>query len=95
MWALDHDVAGSACRPLLWTGTAPEVVIRQNRTHAVRTYYVSLSLHLEQAMNITLSVDERIAEKARRTAQNMGKSLNQAVRDYLSYGDMISCHPFC
>lgn len=34
-------------------------------------------------MNITLSVDERIAEKARRTAQNMGKSLNQVVRDYL------------
>lgn len=34
-------------------------------------------------MNITLSVDERIAEQARRTAQNMGKSLNQAVRDYL------------
>ena len=34
-------------------------------------------------MNITLSVDERIAEQARRTAQNMGKSLNQVVRDYL------------
>lgn len=34
-------------------------------------------------MNITLSVDERVAEQARRTAQNMGKSLNQAVRDYL------------
>ena len=30
-------------------------------------------------MNITLSVDERIAEAARK----MGKSLNQAVRDYL------------
>jgi antitoxin component of RelBE/YafQ-DinJ toxin-antitoxin module len=34
-------------------------------------------------MNITLSVDERIAEKARAAAQAMGKSLNQAVRDYL------------
>lgn len=34
-------------------------------------------------MNITLSIDERIAEQARRTAQNMGKSLNQVVRDYL------------
>jgi antitoxin component of RelBE/YafQ-DinJ toxin-antitoxin module len=34
-------------------------------------------------MNITLSVDERIAEEARKTAQAMGKSLNQAVRDYL------------
>jgi antitoxin component of RelBE/YafQ-DinJ toxin-antitoxin module len=36
------------------------------------------------AMNITLSVDERIAEQARKAAQAMGKSLNQAVRDYLA-----------
>ncbi len=34
-------------------------------------------------MNITLSVDERVAEAARETARKMGKSLNQAVRDYL------------
>jgi hypothetical protein len=34
-------------------------------------------------MNITLSVDERIAEQARKAALAMGKSLNQAVRDYL------------
>ena len=34
-------------------------------------------------MNITLSVDERIAEQARLAATAMGKSLNQAVRDYL------------
>ena len=34
-------------------------------------------------MNITLSVDERIAEDARKAAAAMGKSLNQAVRDYL------------
>jgi Family of unknown function (DUF6364) len=34
-------------------------------------------------MNITLSVDERVAERARQAAQAMGKSLNQAVRDYL------------
>ncbi len=34
-------------------------------------------------MNITLSVDERIAEQARAAAAAMGKSLNQAVRDYL------------
>jgi antitoxin component of RelBE/YafQ-DinJ toxin-antitoxin module len=34
-------------------------------------------------MNLTLSVDERIAEKARKAAGAMGKSLNQAVRDYL------------
>jgi antitoxin component of RelBE/YafQ-DinJ toxin-antitoxin module len=34
-------------------------------------------------MNITLSVDERVAEQARKSALAMGKSLNQAVRDYL------------
>jgi len=34
-------------------------------------------------VNITLSVDERIAEAARAAARKMGKSLNQAVRDYL------------
>jgi hypothetical protein len=34
-------------------------------------------------MNITLSVDEQVAEAARRAAAAMGKSLNQAVRDYL------------
>ena len=34
-------------------------------------------------MNITLSVDERIAEQARKVASAMGKSLNQAVHDYL------------
>jgi antitoxin component of RelBE/YafQ-DinJ toxin-antitoxin module len=34
-------------------------------------------------MNITLSVDERVAEQAREAARAMGKSLNQAVRDYL------------
>lgn len=34
-------------------------------------------------MNITLSVDEQVAEKARTAAAAMGKSLNQAVRDYL------------
>jgi hypothetical protein len=34
-------------------------------------------------MNITLSADEKIIERARKAAQAMGKSLNQAVRDYL------------
>jgi hypothetical protein len=34
-------------------------------------------------MNITLSVDERVADAARKAAGAMGKSLNQAVRDYL------------
>ena len=34
-------------------------------------------------MNITLAVDEQLAERARAAAQAMGKSLNQVVRDYL------------
>lgn len=34
-------------------------------------------------MNITLSIDPKIAEQARQSASAMGKSLNQAVRDYL------------
>ena len=34
-------------------------------------------------MNITLSVDERVADEARKAASAMGKSLNQAVREYL------------
>lgn len=34
-------------------------------------------------MNITLSVDEQVAQRAREAAQKMGKSLNQAVRDHL------------
>ena len=34
-------------------------------------------------MNITLSADEKIINRARKAAQAMGKSLNQAVRDYL------------
>jgi hypothetical protein len=34
-------------------------------------------------MNLTLSIDERVAEQARQAALAMGKSLNQAVRDYL------------
>ena len=34
-------------------------------------------------MNITLSVDEQVAARAREAAKKMGKSLNQVVRDYL------------
>jgi hypothetical protein len=34
-------------------------------------------------MNITLSVDEQTAQRAREAAQKMGKSLNQVVRDHL------------
>jgi antitoxin component of RelBE/YafQ-DinJ toxin-antitoxin module len=34
-------------------------------------------------MNITLAIDEKLADDARRAAQSMGMSLNQAVRVYL------------
>ncbi len=34
-------------------------------------------------MNITLSIDEKIAEEARKVARSLGKSLNQMIRDYL------------
>ena len=36
-------------------------------------------------MNITLSVNEQVAEEARKAAGAMGKSLNQAVRDHLEH----------
>lgn len=35
-------------------------------------------------MNLTLSVDEQVVERARTTAAAMGMSLNQAVRSYLA-----------
>ena len=34
-------------------------------------------------MNLTLSVDERLVQDARKTADAMGKSLNQLIREYL------------
>jgi hypothetical protein len=34
-------------------------------------------------MNLTLSVDEQTIQKARRAAESMGMSLNQAVRQFL------------
>lgn len=34
-------------------------------------------------MNVTLSVDEQLVERARKRANAMGKSLNQVIRDYL------------
>ncbi len=45
------------------------------RTIYVCTYYVD--------MNITLSIDDRLVEDARKLAQARGTSLNQLVRDYL------------
>ena len=34
-------------------------------------------------MNLTLAVDERLVEQARRIAESQGKSLNQIIREYL------------
>ena len=35
------------------------------------------------SMNLTLSVDDEIIQRARRRADAMGKSVNQLVREYL------------
>jgi antitoxin component of RelBE/YafQ-DinJ toxin-antitoxin module len=36
-------------------------------------------------VNITLSVDEQVAERAREKLRAMGKSLNQEIRDHLKH----------
>ena len=41
----------------------------------MNTYYVDV--------NVTLSIDDRIIEEARKLAQARGTSVNQLVRDYL------------
>jgi antitoxin component of RelBE/YafQ-DinJ toxin-antitoxin module len=38
---------------------------------------------MEGAMNLTLSIDKRLLEKARVTAGAMGLSLNEMIRRYL------------
>ncbi|MBK8453391.1 MAG: DUF6364 family protein [Thiofilum sp.] len=34
-------------------------------------------------MNITLSIDDKVVNEARKIATDMGKSLNQIIREYL------------
>jgi antitoxin component of RelBE/YafQ-DinJ toxin-antitoxin module len=34
-------------------------------------------------MNITFSIDEKVAKEARKVAENMGTSLNQLIRNHL------------
>lgn len=41
----------------------------------MHTYYVF--------MNLTLAVDKKVVERARKAAESMGLSLNQAVRNFL------------
>jgi hypothetical protein len=36
-------------------------------------------------MNLTLSVDEKIVERARQVAQQQGTSLNALIREYLEH----------
>jgi hypothetical protein len=36
-------------------------------------------------MNITLSIDERVVERAREKLRAVGKSLNQEIRDHLQH----------
>lgn len=57
-------------------------VILPPLTIGVCAHIISALYSLFQ-MNITLSVDEQVAQRAREAAQKMGKSLNQVVRDYL------------
>jgi antitoxin component of RelBE/YafQ-DinJ toxin-antitoxin module len=41
-------------------------------------------------VKISVKVDDRIAEEARKAAQAMGRSLNQVVQDYL---EQLAGHP--
>ncbi|HEV2687482.1 MAG TPA: DUF6364 family protein [Bryobacteraceae bacterium] len=34
-------------------------------------------------MNVTLSIDDEVIQRARRKAESMGTSVNQLIRDYL------------
>ena len=34
-------------------------------------------------MNVTLSIEDKLVERARKKAEALGKSLNQLIRDYL------------
>jgi len=46
----------------------------------IDTYYV----HTYTAfMNVTLSIDDQLVNRARKKAEALGKSLNQMIRDYL------------
>ena len=39
-------------------------------------------------MNLTLSIDESLVQRARRVAESMGTSVNQLIRDYL---EQLTC----
>jgi hypothetical protein len=56
---------------LIAQGSDPTVI----DTYSVHTYPVD--------MNLTLSVDERVVQEARKAAESMGITLNQAVREFL------------
>ena len=50
---------------------------------AMQSHILCVGILREVFANITLAVDERIAEQARRAASAMARALNQPVRDYL------------
>ncbi len=39
--------------------------------------------HIMFPVNVTLSIDDQLVERARKKANALGKSLNQMIRDYL------------
>ena len=58
------------------------VLLFQKVQKTVDTVYVrTYTVH----MNITLSIDEQVAERARERLRVMGKSLNQEIRDHLKH----------
>jgi antitoxin component of RelBE/YafQ-DinJ toxin-antitoxin module len=52
-----------------------QFLVFTNDTYYVRTYNVF--------MNLTLSVDDDVVQRARRHAEAVGKSVNQLVREFL------------
>jgi hypothetical protein len=52
-----------------------QFLVFKNDTYYVRTYNVF--------MNLTLSVDDGVVQRARRHAEAVGKSVNQLVREFL------------
>jgi hypothetical protein len=61
---------GSQGRPTSWDGEREVIDTGYVDTYSVR-------------MNLTLSIDERLVERARAIAREQGTSLNALIRDYL------------
>ncbi len=46
-------------------------------------HLISVHISCVISVNVTLSIDEKVLNNARRVARAMGKSVNQLVREYL------------